>query len=211
MRAVSFIVFCVGLFNFRNIINKKLADYSMRCCSYCLHLFLVLIHFPIGVLAIVSIFLAADDETNSNDVRFAVTKIAFTMEQKIELLLMLYVIIKVNQHYMVVKGVIVYQRMAREREILASDIYSDCISNRSFSMHSSGSVSHESIYSRQNSTASDQLLNRSDFDNSASYEAPTLDADQPRFVSNQNTSNTRIYSEGIASLFLKYDPGKANT
>ena len=56
LRTVSVIVFCIALYNFSGIITKMLQDYSLRGCSYCLHLFLGLIHVPIGAMAVVGMY-----------------------------------------------------------------------------------------------------------------------------------------------------------
>ena len=63
---------------------------------------------------------------------FAVTRIVWTLEDKIDMLLMLYILVKINAHYKVVTGWHVEKAMAREREIMSSAIWeSDIISHRS--------------------------------------------------------------------------------
>ena len=56
LRSVSLIVFCIALHNFSSIITKTLQDYSLRCCSYWLHLLLGLVHLPIGAMAVVGMY-----------------------------------------------------------------------------------------------------------------------------------------------------------
>ena len=71
--------------------------------------------------------------------QFAVTKMLFTFEEKLDLLLMLIVIIKIYRHYEEVKGTWLQERLHREREILESTLYSEATSTRSYSLHSTGS------------------------------------------------------------------------
>ena len=64
---------------------------------------------------------------------------SFTFEEKLDLFLMLIVIIQIYRHYEEVKGAYLQERMQREREILESTLYSEATSNRSYSLHSTGS------------------------------------------------------------------------
>ena len=83
---------------------------------------------------------------------FAVTKITYTMEDKIDLVIILYVLMVINRHYKEVKGIYVERRLAREREIMSSECWdSEIDSNRSGSVVSrtSTGVSHSSSIAGQ--------------------------------------------------------------
>ena len=204
LRSITFIVFIVALCNFRSAINSRLQEYVMRDCSFCMHLTLALVHLPIGVMAIVGMYLAASRETQASDVHFAVTKIAFTLEDKLDLLLILYVLVVIHRHYRAVKGVFEDRRLAREREIMSSECWdSELGSDRSGSVLSRAS---SGVYNSPKLGGG--LLNTSRFDIKES-DAKAADSTKPRFKSGQYTSNERLYAEGIATLFLKHAPYEA--
>ena len=161
LRSVTFIIFIVALFNFRTVINTRVKEYRLRRCSFCQHLTLVLIHFPIGIAVIIGMYMAAINETHTNDVLFAITRITFTLEDKIDLLIILYVLVQVYQHYKVVKGVFIEEALAREREIMTSEIWDSEIGSERGSMYS---VRLSSTASRDEMHGDDKKINRSQFD-----------------------------------------------
>ena len=181
----------------------------MSSCSWCLHLTVALLHFPIGAAAVVGLYLAAYQDTQASDVHFAVSRITSHVEGKIDLLLCLCVLIMINKHYMSVKGVYDARRLAREREIMSSEIWEvdSARSGSEISRRSSGVSLADSIHE---AGAGDDKINTSGLNlTEHGKDGKAADPTKPRFTSGQYTSNERLYAEGIATLFIRHDPHQA--
>ena len=180
----------------------------MRGCSWCVHLTVALLHFPIGVAAVIGLYLAAYQDNEASDIHFAISRITSHVEGKIDLLLCLCVLIVINKHYMDIKGVYDARRLAREREIMSSEIWEiDSRSGSEMSRRSSGVSLAGSVDA---ASAADDKINTSGLNLAENgKDGKAADPSKPRFTSGQYTSNERLYAEGIATLFIRHDPHQA--
>ena len=211
LRGVLWILFIVALCNVKGIVKNKLQEHVMRDCSWCVHLTVALLHFPIGVTAVVGLYLAAYRETQASDIHFAITRIVAHVEEKTDMLLCLCVLIVINRHYMAVKGVFDARKMRREREIMSSEIWEtesafdrsgSEMSRRSSGVSLAGSIAEE--------RPADDKINTSGFNlKESGKDGKAADPTKPRFTSGQYTSNERLYAEGIATMFIRHDPSQA--